>query len=126
MNGPESDGRAESIRRRLRKDFYDLYAMAGAFRFERSTLARAVRATFDRRRTPPQAEFPAALVARFYADEIRASQWRAYVDRSRLTDTPADFAQVGELLISFLQPIWTSLSDEGVPAGDWEGGGPWR
>ena len=45
------------------KDFYDLYAMAGAFHFERTTLVRAVTATFERRSTPVEAALPAALAA---------------------------------------------------------------
>jgi len=108
------------------KDFYDLYAMAGAFTFERSTLAEAVRATFDRRATPVQAALPAALAAPFYFDEGRAVQWRAYVTRSRLMDAPADFIQVGDRLTAFLQPVWADLSSNSAPGGDWPAGGPWR
>ena len=108
------------------KDFYDLYAMAGAFRFERSTLVEAARATFDRRATPVEAALPAALVASFYSDSSRASQWRAYVDRNTLTDAPADFTEVGQRLGAFLQPVWTDLRSEGAVAGDWPSGGPWR
>lgn len=108
------------------KDFYDLYAMAGAFRFERSTLVRAVRATFIRRATPVETALPAALAAPFYADPSRAAQWRAYVGRNGLTDAPADFAQVGERLAAFLQPVWADLHSEEALAGDWPSGGPWR
>jgi hypothetical protein len=108
------------------KDFYDLYAIAGAFRFERSTLVQAVRATFDRRATPVQAALPAALAAPFYAAEDRAPRWRAYVGRNSLSDAPADFARVGDRLTAFLQPIWADLSAQGATAGDWPSGGPWR
>ena len=108
------------------KDFYDLYAMAGAFRFERSTLVQAVRATFDRRGTPVQAALPAALAAPFYSDETRGAQWRAYVNRNPLSDAPADFARVGDRLTTFLQPIWAGLGAQDVEAGHWQDGGPWR
>ena len=108
------------------KDFYDLYAMAGAFRFERSTLVRAVRATFDRRATPVTTALPAALAAPFYSGPSRAAQWRAYVGRNALTDAPADFVQVGERLGAFLQPVWADLRSDGALAGDWPSGGPWR
>jgi predicted nucleotidyltransferase component of viral defense system len=108
------------------KDFYDLYAMAGAFRFERSTLVQAVSATFKRRATPVQVALPSALAAPFYSDPSRAKQWRAYVGRNRLTDAPADFLQVGERLGAFLQPIWADLRFDGVHSGDWPTGGPWR
>lgn len=108
------------------KDFYDIYAMAGAFRFERTTLVQAVKATFERRRTPVQVALPAALAAPFYSSESRASQWRAYVDRNHLSDAPADFGRVGDRLTAFLQPIWADLGSESATAGDWRSGGPWR
>ena len=108
------------------KDFYDIYAMAGAFRFERNTLVQAVRATFERRVTPVQAALPSALTAPFYSNEFRTSQWRAYVSRNQLPDAPADFAQVGDRLSAFLQPIWADLSSEGAQRGDWVPRGPWR
>lgn len=108
------------------KDFYDIYAMAGAFHFERTTLVQAVRATFDRRRTPVQAELPEALAAPFYSDDSRASQWRAYVTRSGLSDAPADFARVGDRIVAFLRPLWADLGSGSASDGDWQGGGPWR
>lgn len=108
------------------KDFYDIYAMAGAFRFERTTLVQALRATFERRRTPVQAELPDALAAPFYSDESRASQWRTYVTRNGLSDAPADFGQVGDRVVTFLGPLWTDLGSGSTTAGDWQGGGPWR
>lgn len=108
------------------KDFYDIYAMAVAFRFERTTLVQAVKATFDRRRTALQAELPDALAAPFYSDDFRASQWRAYVSRNGLSDAPADFAQVGERIVAFLRPLWADLGSGNATSGDWQGGGPWR
>ena len=108
------------------KDFYDLYAMAGAFVFERSTLVQAVKATFGRRKTPVEAGLPAALTASFYANENRAVQWRAYLNRNELIETPFDFIQVGNRLIAFLHPIWADLGAGIAIAGNWTDGGPWR
>lgn len=108
------------------KDFYDIHAMAAAFTFERSTLAQAVRATFERRATPVAADLPVALTAAFYASEPRLAQWRAYVTRNSLTGAPADFPQVGELLTSFLRPIWNYLQVNEAQSGNWSPGGPWR
>ena len=108
------------------KDFYDLYAIAGGFSFERSTLARAARATFERRATPVTSELPAALTGSFYSDGIRAAQWQAYVRTNQLTDAPPDLVQVGDRITSFLQPIWQDLRSGGDTVGDWRSGGPWR
>lgn len=108
------------------KDFYDLYAMAGAFRFDGSTLVRAVRATFERRATPIDPALPTPLTAPFYANAQRLAQWRAYVNSKGLTGAPTDFQQVGDLLARFLQPVWEGVLGAGESAGDWPPGGPWR
>ncbi len=107
------------------KDFYDLHAMANAFGFDKDTLARAVRATFERRRTPLVVALPTPLTPSFYASADRLTQWRAYVTRNNLTGAPTDFQAVGELLIRFLQPVWEQVLAEAEGAGGWPPGGPW-
>ena len=107
------------------KDFYDIHTMAAAFTFERGTLAAAARATFERRATPVPADLPVALTAAFYASEARLAQWRVYVNRNGLTGAPGDFPQVGELIASFLQPIWSDMQVTETRSGSWSPGGPW-
>jgi predicted nucleotidyltransferase component of viral defense system len=107
------------------KDFYDVQALAREFRFERTTLVSAARATFERRATPLPGEIPAALTSAFYAQEERASRWRAYVTRNNLAHAPLDFDETGEAVISFLRPIWDNLAAGANPGGTWESGGPW-
>jgi hypothetical protein len=108
------------------KDFYDLHAMANAFQFDRNTLVRAVRATFERRATPIDTALPVPLTASFYAKGDRLTQWRAYVTRNGLDGAPTDFQQVGDLLTRFLQPVWEGLRATGESAGDWPPGGQWQ
>jgi hypothetical protein len=108
------------------KDFYDIHAIARGFPFERSTLVRAARATFERRATPITVGTPAALTAPFYSSESRAQQWRAYVTRNRLDGVSQDFGLVGEVVIVFLRPVWEDLDSGRTPAGDWVPNGPWR
>lgn len=108
------------------KDFYDLHAMANAFQFDKDTLVRAVRATFERRATPIAAALPVPLTVAFYASGERQTQWRAYVTRNGLDGTPTDFQQVGDLLIRFLQPVWETLGAGTENAGEWPPDGPWR
>lgn len=107
------------------KDFYDLHAMANAFDFDRDTLVRAVRATFERRRTPVVAALPLPLTPAFYANAGRQTQWRAYVTRNGLTGAPTDFQAVGELLMRFLQPIWERFGSDETNTGSWPPGGTW-
>ncbi len=108
------------------KDFYDTHALALAFRFERGTLVRAARATFERRATPITSDVPVALTAPFYSSESRAQQWRAYVTRNRLDGVSPDFGPVGEVVVGFLHPLWQDLDAGRAPAGGWPPGGPWR
>ncbi|MFI5338605.1 MAG: nucleotidyl transferase AbiEii/AbiGii toxin family protein [Candidatus Methylomirabilales bacterium] len=107
------------------KDFYDLYVLARQFPFEGPRLARAIAATFERRRTTIDAVQPAALAPRFFADPTRAAQWRTYLDRNRLPGAPADFDAVGEVLRTFLGPPWNTLADDQVFEPSWQPGGPW-
>ena len=107
------------------KDFYDLHVLARQFPFDGERLARAIAATFDRRRTPIDTALPTALAPRFYADGARAEQWRAYLTRNSLPGAPADFAAVGELLQTFLGPIWITLATGRSFSDTWPPTGPW-
>lgn len=107
------------------KDVYDLHVLANQFSFDGTQLARAIAATFERRRTRIDTAIPAALTPRFFADGARAAQWRAYLTRNGLPGAPADLAAVGELLQAFLGPLWSAPAEDGALAGTWTAGGPW-
>ena len=92
------------------KDFYDLYALIQHFAFEGNQLLRALRATFERRRTTFSQALPVALTARFYADGERAGQWRTYLERNALAGAPADFGSLGDRLISFFREPWDAVA----------------
>jgi hypothetical protein len=105
------------------KDFYDLFTIPSLFPFEGSTLFRAIQATFTRRRTPIPEILP--LSAAFFADEVRAGRWRAYLSKSRLHNAPQDFAAAEEAIHEFLFPPYDALvAKAGFPA-SWLPGGPW-
>src|SRR3546814_18954946 len=70
------------------KDFYDLWAIANAFEFDGTVLARAIAATFERRQTKVPAQIPAAHTAA-YADE-RQGQWAAFLRRHERVLGPAE------------------------------------
>jgi hypothetical protein len=108
------------------KDFYDLHAMANSFSFDKDTLVRAVRATFERRATPIDAAIPLPLTAPFYANADRSAQWRAYVTRNGLDGAPADFQLIGDLIGRFLQPVWESAATASEGASEWTPSGSWR
>jgi predicted nucleotidyltransferase component of viral defense system len=101
------------------KDFYDVYTMANAFGFERSTLVAAVRATFERRATPFPDGLPVALRENFYADGLRAEQWRAYVTSRGMIGGSKNFAIVGERILALLRPVWEDAITGAAVRGDW-------
>ena len=108
------------------KDFYDLYVISKQFPFDGNSLAGAISATFERRRTPIDAVPPAALAPRFFADVARATQWRAYLERNRLPGAPADFTAVGEQTRAFLRPPWIAMAEKSEFTLNWNPGGPWE
>jgi hypothetical protein len=107
------------------KDFYDLYVFTRQFPFKGEYLSRAIAATFNRRGTTIDTALPTALTPRFFADDARAEQWRAYLSRNSLPGAPADLTAVGELLRAFLVPLWQSLGDRRRLSSVWPPLGPW-
>lgn len=107
------------------KDFYDLYRLANERSFDGPQLARAIDATFQRRRTGIDVQ-PVALSGAFYSDPARAAQWRSYIDRNQLPEAPADFTVIGQTISDFLGPVVTSLGSGQTFPSIWEVRGPWK
>lgn len=107
------------------KDFYDVFVLARHFPFEGALLTRAIAATFERRRTPLAGAQPIALTSAFYSDVKRAAEWQRYLSRNALPGSPADFAAAGEVLQTFLGPLWRALADNEGVSSMWRPGGPW-
>ena len=66
------------------KDYFDLWVLLRANDLDDPELARAIRATFVRRRTPMPNGIPAGLSDAFAADASKRTQWRAFVGRNKL------------------------------------------
>lgn len=60
------------------KDYYDLWAIPRTIRISDDALDAAIRATFERRRTPIPKERPPGLSAEMFGEEAKQRQWRAY------------------------------------------------
>jgi hypothetical protein len=108
------------------KDFYDLYVLADQFPFLGETLASAIAATFERRRTEISTVIPIAMTVRFFHDDSRSVRWSAYVTGRDLPGAPSDFTAVGDLLLRFLGPSWDALAAAESFNAEWPPGGPWR
>ncbi len=108
------------------KDFYDLWAIAGAFEFEGAILARAIETTFGRRTTPLPQETPVALT-HDYAEEKEA-QWAAFRRRTEVAAAPEPFPAIQARIAELVMPPTLALI-HGQPfdaswsrMGHWTGG----
>ena len=86
------------------KDFYDVWLLAKEFDFEGGKLCTAARRTFGARgRETKEAE---EVMGRNFADDpANNKMWKAFLSRSRIENTPSEFAIVMETIRRFLMPI---------------------
>jgi hypothetical protein len=70
------------------KDFFDLWAISQTFAFEGTVLARAIKATFERRTTALPAQTPFGLSEAFAADPAKQIQWLAFLRRTEIALAP--------------------------------------
>ena len=107
------------------KDFYDLRMIARRFSFEGSKLAKAIKATFDRRRTEIPGAIPAGLSSEFARDPEKGTQWMAFLNRSGLDKMPVELPQIIDELKVFLIPPLNAAA-RGIDFNFyWIKGGPW-
>ena len=85
------------------KDFYDIWILSKIFTFTGDRLARAVSATFARRRSEIPIAVPDALTVEFATDSSKQRQWAAFA--AEINGAPGQLQQVIDDLASFLMPI---------------------
>lgn len=66
------------------KDYFDVRALLHGGVADEALLARAIAATFERRRTALPADMPVGLSDAFSGDAGRQAQWRAFLARNRI------------------------------------------
>jgi predicted nucleotidyltransferase component of viral defense system len=106
------------------KDFYDVVVLSKRFAFEGDLLVRALRATFERRRTALPNIPPTALTLTFADDANKRSQWGGFVRKSGAQDAddlPTTVATIARFLV---EPLMQAASSRSWAA-KWPAGGPW-
>ncbi len=96
------------------KDFYDLQEFAITFDFDGAPLRDAIKATFDRRKTPIPVKPPTALTQVFSTDADKISQWRAFTRKLGDGERQLDLSDVVISLAEFLMPPLQAAA-AGVP-----------
>jgi predicted nucleotidyltransferase component of viral defense system len=107
------------------KDFYDLWMMSRHFSFEAALLAKAVAATFERRRTPLPAGIPVGLSDAFATNADAVRRWEFFTSRNVLSEQPGSFAEVVATLRGFLMPAIQLAGGSNTDAILWPPDGPW-
>ena len=107
------------------KDFYDLHVLASRFAFDGSTLVKAVKATFRRRKTAIPDHVPMALTDEFGLDNMKRVQWNAFVRKNGIEKRVPEFLKMLSLLREFLLPVMQAASDKGGLPKYWKACGPW-
>ncbi len=84
------------------KDYYDIWVLSRSFDFDDERLAKAIAATFARRKTPLPEALPPGLSAEFAQEERSRTQW-AVVTKEAAAD-PGSLDEVLSTLGEFLMP----------------------
>lgn len=81
---PTRDADLLGVRNSRMKDYFDVRALLREGRLDEALLARAIAATFERRRTALPEAVPVGLSDAFSGDAGRQAQWRAFLAKNRL------------------------------------------
>jgi hypothetical protein len=84
------------------KDFYDIWLLSRTYEFEGDALARAIAATFARRKTSIPVDPPYALTRAFADDRAKQQQWMSFAEAIG-AELPT-LAEIVEDLAGFLMP----------------------
>jgi hypothetical protein len=108
------------------KDFFDVWTLASTHIFEMDALSRAVRSTFDRRRTELPHGVPLALTNEFLNDASKKTQWAALLSRVGLVGEQPNLAGIGPSLADFLMPVAAVAAGSSLSYRLWTPPGPWK
>ena len=87
------------------KDFYDIWLLSRLFSFEGSILQKALKNTFERRRTIYPTSTPFAFTLDFYGNSQKLIQWEAFVKRAKLKIPAGNLASVVTEISNFVTPV---------------------
>lgn len=90
------------------KDYFDLWAIPQALDISDLDLDAAIKATFERRRTPIPSDRPPGLSEAFFKDASKQAQWRAYARSIQLEGITLD--EVATEIWRLLGPSCTRLA----------------
>jgi hypothetical protein len=105
------------------KDYFDLWVLSRHSDFDGAVLAKAIRATFERRGTDIPPSLPFGLTDEFAQHEQKNMQWMGFQRKNALE--PMTLAAVIEALHEFLLPLLAALSTGEDCRHQWRAGVGW-
>jgi len=87
------------------KDFYDVYILLNHMNIDDDLLAKAIGATFNKRKIALPQQLPVALTADFLEDGIKEMQWKAFLIRSNLSGFGLTLSEIIDNLRERLWPV---------------------
>jgi hypothetical protein len=105
------------------KDYYDLWITSKQFPFDGEIIVRAIKATFECRKTARPSDTLPALTDEFARNSDKITQWKAFLKRNELEDT-VELSKVVQDLQNFILPPLLSATND-ILNKSWPVGGPW-
>lgn len=87
------------------KDFYDVYILLNHMKIDKELLAKAIYATFEKRKIELPRQMPVAFTAEFLEDGTKELLWKAFLNRSNLSDFKMTLSDIIDNLRNHLWPI---------------------
>lgn len=106
------------------KDYFDLWILARHSNFDGAVLSKAIKATFERRRTALPNGVPIGLTDEFTQDAQKEKQWQAFLRKNALDQTP--LATVVGDLRNFLLPVLAAVAASGAHDHPWRASAGWQ
>ena len=107
------------------KDFFDIVVLSQMFDFDGETLVRAIRATFERRKTALPHGLPVALTSEFANDSAKNQQWLAFMRKSGSTIAVGDLPKAVADVATFAADPLDVARTRRPWKGRWQRGGRW-
>lgn len=95
------------------KDFYDLYRIIIAHKFDEENLVAAIVATFNNRNTDLNTGYR-VFTDDFSNDSALNQRWKAYCAKLRITSAPT-FSEVMKVITDFMLPHWQKVITSNGP-----------
>jgi len=107
------------------KDFHDVWLLAHQFDFNGAVLGEALKGTFAHRKTELTVK-PVVFTEAFWSDAQKNVQWRAFLDKGRITNLPRDLKEVVSTVKDLLLPVVEACLVSKPLKMTWRAPGPWK